>query len=162
MKKRISLMTIAMIMGVVISVAQDKIVTLPEIRVSSIAAVNQDVANAFRRTFPDAENTSWFIYDREYIAKFIVKDMDHNALFRKNGVMIYDISYGYEENLKKDVRDIVNKAYDNYKIIRTICIKAQGRDIWMVKLEGMKKYVTVRVEDGEIDEVESFFKADAS
>ena len=155
-------MAIAMITGIVISVAQDKIITLPEIRVSSIAAVNQDVANAFRKTFPDAENTSWFVYDREYIAKFIAKDMNHNALFRKNGVMIYDISYGYKEHLTNEVRDVINKAYDNYKIIRSIHIKAQGRDIWMVKLEGMKKYVTVRIEEGEIDEVESFFKSDAS
>lgn len=162
MKKLIVLLAVALTTGKGIIQAQDKIVTLPEIRVSNISAVNQDVANAFRRAFPNAENTSWYIYDRDYIAKFILKDMDHNALFRKNGVMIYDISYGYEEHLKGEVKDLVNKAYDNYKIIRSIHIKAQGRDIWMVKLEGMKKYVTVRVEDGEIDEVESFFKADAS
>jgi hypothetical protein len=27
-------------------------------------------------------------------------------------------------------------------------------------LEGMKKYLTLRVEDGELDEVESFYKAE--
>jgi hypothetical protein len=30
----------------------------------------------------------------------------------------------------------------------------------VVKLEGMKKYLTVRVEDEEMDEVESFSKAE--
>jgi hypothetical protein len=29
----------------------------------------------------------------------------------------------------------------------------------VIKLEGMKKYLTVRIEDKEIDEVESFIKA---
>jgi hypothetical protein len=142
--------------------AQDKaIVTLPEIRVTSIATVNMDVSNAFRRTFPGAQQLQWYKYDKDYIAKFILKDMDHNALFRKNGVMIYDISYGYENNMPGDVKEIVQKAYDNYKIIRSINVKAQGRDIWMVKMEGMKKYLMVRVEDKEVEEVEEFNKAES-
>jgi hypothetical protein len=142
--------------------AQDKnIVTLPEIRVTSIATVNMDVSNAFRRTFPGAQQLQWYKYDKDYIAKFILKDMDHNALFRKNGVMIYDISYGYEKNMPVDVKEIVQKAYDNYKIIRSINVKAQGRDIWMVKMEGMKKYLMVRVEDKEVEEVEEFNKAES-
>ena len=142
--------------------AQDKdsVITLPEIKVTSLAAVNADVASAFRRSFPGAQNLKWYQYDRDYIAKFILRDMDHNTLFRKNGVMVYDISYGYEKHLPENVRDIVNRAYDNYKIIRGIRINAQGREIWMVKMEGMKKYVTVRVEEGELDEVESFYKAE--
>ena len=74
--------------------------------------------------------------------------------------MVYDISYGYEKHIPENVRDLVSRAYDNYKIIRAIRINTQGRDIWMVKLEGMKKYLTVRVEDGELDEVESFYKAE--
>lgn len=142
--------------------AQDKkeVVTLPEIRITSMATVNMDVANAFRRTFPGAQQLQWYKYDKDYIAKFILKDMDHNALFRKNGVMIYDISYGYEKNMPANVRELVSRAYDNYKIIRSINIKAQGRDIWMVKMEGMKKYLMVRVEDNEMEEVEEFNKAD--
>jgi hypothetical protein len=141
--------------------AQDKtVVTLPEIRITSMSTVNMDVANAFRRTFPGAQQLQWYKYDKDYIAKFILKDMDHNTLFRKNGVMIYDISYGYEKNMPSNVRDLVLKSYDNYKIIRSINIKAHGRDIWMVKMEGMKKYLMVRVEDMEMEEVEEFNKAD--
>ena len=141
--------------------AQDKtVVTLPEIRITSMSTVNMDVANAFRRTFPGAQQLQWYKYDKDYIAKFILKDMDHNALFRKNGVMIYDISYGYEKNMPSNVRDLVLKSYDNYKIIRSINIKAHGRDIWMVKMEGMNKYLMVRVEDMEMEEVEEFNKAD--
>jgi hypothetical protein len=74
--------------------------------------------------------------------------------------MIYDISYGYEKNLPENVKELVSKAYDNYKIIRSINIKAQGREIWMVKMEGMKKYLMVRIEDNELEEVEEFNKAD--
>lgn len=136
-----------------------KIVTLPEIKVKTTAEVNQRLYDAFRKSFPEAENLAWYKYDRAYLAKFIIKDMDHNALFRQKGSMIYDISYGFENNLPDDTRDLVNRSYDNYKIIRAINVKAGGRNIWIVKLEGMKKYLTLRIEDQEIDEVESYFKA---
>jgi hypothetical protein len=162
MKKTSLLLYISIFLNFTVLNAQDKdsVITLPEIKVTSLAAVNADVASAFRRSFPGAQNLKWYQYDRDYIAKFILRDMDHNTLYRKNGVMVYDISYGYEKHLPENVRDIVNRAYDNYKIIRGIRINAQGREIWMVKMEGMKKYVTVRVEEGELDEVESFYKAE--
>jgi len=72
---------------------------------------------------------------------------------------VYDISYGYEHNLPDETKELVTRNYDDYKIIRAINIKTGGRDIWVVKLEGLKKYITVRIEDKEIDEVESFIKA---
>jgi hypothetical protein len=140
--------------------AQDKdtIITLPEVRITTTSAVTTGVYSSFRIAFPDAENLKWYKYDRDYLAKFFLKDMDHNALFRKNGVMKYDISYGYEKHLPDEIKDGVLKTYDNYKIIRAIRVKAYERDIWVVKLEGERKYLTVRVEDGEMDEVESYYK----
>ena len=145
-----------------ISLAQerDTIITLPEVRITAASAVTTSVYSSFRRAFPEAENLRWYKYDRDYLAKFFMKDMDHNALFRKNGVMKYDISYGYQQHLTEAIKDDVLKAYDNYKIIRAINVKAYERDIWVIKLEGERKYLTVRVEDGEMDEVESFFKSD--
>lgn len=140
--------------------AQEKVVTLPEVTVTSIALVAPNVNKSFKKAFPDAEDLNWYKYDKEYLAKFIIKDMNHNALFRQNGIMKYDISYGYEHNLPEKIKEMVTGVYDNYKIIRAINIKVTERNIWVVKLEGMKKYLTVRVEDDEMDEVESFFKAD--
>lgn len=137
----------------------DTIITLPEIRLTAPSAVNANVTSAFRRTFPDAENLRWYRYDKDYLAKFIMYDMDHNSLFRKSGVMKYDISYGFERHIPEKIKEEVTNAYDNYQIIRAINIKAENRDIWIIKMEGAKKYLTVRVEDGELDEVESFFKS---
>jgi len=143
------------------SFGQDKgkVVTLPEIRVKATTEVNQRLYDAFRKSFPEAENLAWYKYDKDYLAKFIIKDMSHNALFRQKGSMVYDISYGYEHNLPEDTKELINNNYDNYKVIRAINIKAGIRNIWVIKLEGMKKYLTVRIEDKEIDEVESYFKA---
>jgi hypothetical protein len=141
-------------------IAQEKVVSLPEVTVTSIALVAPNVNKAFKKAFPDAEDLNWYKYDKEYLAKFIIKDMNHNTLYRQNGVMKYDISYGYENNLPEKIKEMVTGVYDNYKIIRAINIKVTERNIWVVKLEGMKKYLTVRVEDDEMDEVESFSKAE--
>ena len=137
---------------------QEKVVTLPEIKVKATTEVNQRLYDAFRKSFPNADNLAWYKYDRDYLAKFIIKDMGHNALYRQKGLMVYDISYGYEHNLPADTKELIERNYDNYKIIRAINVKASGRNIWIVKLEGMKKYLTVRIEDQEIDEVESYNK----
>ena len=160
MTKHIILPTLAFLFFIGRPLAQEKVVSLPEVTITSIALVAPNVNKAFKKTFPDAEELSWYKYDREYLAKFIIKDMNHNTLYRKNGVMKYDISYGYETNLPEKIKEMVMGVYDNYKITRAINVKIIDRNIWVVKLEGMKKYLTVRVEDGEMDEVESFSKAE--
>ncbi len=148
-----------LMMKMAIGQDKDKTVSILEVKVKAATEVNQRLYDAFRKSFPEAEDLAWYKYDKEYLAKFIVKDMSHNALYRQRGSMVYDISYGYEHNLPEDTKALVSRNYDDYKIIRTINIKTGGRNIWVVKLEGMKKYITVRIEDQEIDEVESFIKA---
>ncbi|MFN5022321.1 MAG: hypothetical protein ACK5GP_11760 [bacterium] len=160
MTKHIVLPALAFIFFIGRPMAQEKIVSLPEVTVTSIALVAPNVNKAFKKAFPDAEDLNWYKYDKEYLAKFIIKDMNHNTLYRQNGIMKYDISYGYEHNLPEKIKNMVTEVYDNYKIIRAINIKVTARDIWVVKMEGMKKYLTVRVEDEEMDEVESFSKAE--
>lgn len=160
MKKIILTIIIALQLLALAAQEKDTIITLPEVRITTATAITTSVYSSFRRAFPDAENLRWYKYDRDYLAKFFMKDMDHNALFRQNGVMKYDISYGYEKHLPDAIKNEVLNAYDNYKIIRAIRVKAYERDIWVVKLEGEKKYLTVRIEDGIMDEVESFYKAD--
>src|SRR3954470_18909367 len=68
---------------------------LPTVTVTSSATVTKEVGKAFKTAFPDAENLNWYKLDQNYLAKFIQNDMDHNALFKKNGVLKYDVSYGY-------------------------------------------------------------------
>lgn len=147
-----------LMMKLAIGQDKEKVIALPEVKVKAATEVNQRLYDAFRKSFPDAEDLAWYNYDKDYLAKFIVKDMNHNALFRQRGSMVYDISYGYEQNLPDEIKELVKRNYDDYNIIRTINIKTGGRNIWVVKLEGLKKYITVRIEEKEIDEVESFIK----
>jgi hypothetical protein len=138
---------------------EDSVVTLPTITVTSTADVPSVVNNALDRTFPDAFNLSWYKYDKDYLARFIENDMDHNALFKKNGVLKYDVSFGYESNLPEDVLQMVQASYPDHKITRTFRVQEGGRDIWVVNLESINNYVIARVEQDQLEEVQRFNKS---
>jgi hypothetical protein len=121
--------------------------------------VNKEVTDAFDKQFKDAMDPQWFKMNKNYLVSFIMGDTKNNALFKKNGKMIYHISYGNESNLPEDVKKQVHNAYEEYNITRAVNIKGGSRDIWVVNLEGMKRWVIVSIEDGELVEVENYEKA---
>ena len=137
----------------------DSIVSLPAITITANTEVSSVVNNAFTRTFPEAINLQWYKFDKDYLARFIENDMDHNALFKKNGMMKYDVSFGYENNLPDDIHKMVSEAYPDYKITRAFRVKEGDRDIWVVNLEGIKNYVIARIENNELEEVQKFNKS---
>ena len=54
---------------------------------------------------------------------------------------------------------MIKEAYKDYNITTAINVKSAGRYIWVVHLEGLKNFVTVRVEDQDLKEVERFAKS---
>jgi hypothetical protein len=87
-------------------------------------------------------------------------DMKHNALFKKNGYLKYDIGFGKEENLPETIKKMVIDAYEDFKILNATNVKSAGRDIWVLNLEGKTNYVIVRIEEDELEEVKRYNKAD--
>ena len=160
MKKQLVLILAVLLFSESRLIAQnDSIVSLPPITITATSEVGTSVNNAFMKTFPDAMNVSWYKFDKDYLSRFIENDMDHNALFKKNGVLKYDVSFGYSQNLPGDVLHTVEAAYPDHQITRTFRVKEGGRDIWVVNLEGIKNYVTARIENNELEEVQRFNKS---
>lgn len=138
---------------------EDTVITLPEITVTGSTKVSNDLNKAFKKAFPGAEELRWYKQNKDYLAKFIKDDVSHNALFKKNGFLKYDISFGYENNLPGEVLKMVRDTYQDFNITRAVNVKSAGRDIWVVNLEGMRNYVIVRVEDQELEEVRRMDKS---
>jgi hypothetical protein len=138
---------------------RDSVVSLPTITVTATTQVTNELNDAFFKSFPDAINVNWYKMDKDYMVKFIENDMEHNSLYKKNGVMKYDISFGYAENLTGEHRQMVEDAYSDFKIIRAFHVLEGGRDIWVVNLEGMNGFVIVRIENSELEEVQRFNKS---
>jgi hypothetical protein len=162
MKKTVILLSIAIQLLSVIANAQQKdtIVNLPEITITKNVNVTKEVENAFNRTFPNAVNVKWYTLQKDLLAKFMESDMKHNALFKKNGYLKYDIGFGKEENLPETIKKRVIDAYEDFKILNATNVKSAGRDIWVLNLEGKTNYVIVRIEEDELEEVKRYNKAD--
>jgi len=140
--------------------AQDNgIKTLPTVTVTSTASVSKKVSDAFNDDFKDAVSPAWYRLDKDYLVRFITGDMNNTALYKKNGALIYQISYGHEKDLPKEVRRIVKSNYIDFNIVQAINVKEDNRDIWVVNLEDDRKLIITRIEEGELEEVSNLDKS---
>ncbi len=158
-KKFVFIMAVLLFSNSWLMAQKDSVVSLPIITVTATTQVSNELNDAFFKAFPDAINVNWYKFDKDYLVKFIQNDMEHNSLFKKNGWMKYDVSFGYAENLPDQHRQMVEDAYPEFKIIRTFRVVEGGRDIWVVNLESINSFVTTRLENNELEEVQRFNKS---
>ena len=137
---------------------QTGIKTLPNVTVTSTASVSKKVSDAFQTTFKNAVSPAWYRLDKDYMVKFITGDMNNTALFRRNGALVYQISYGHESNMPKEVRRLVKSNYVDFNIVQAINVQEANRNIWVINLEDNSKLVMARVEDDALEEVSNFNK----
>jgi hypothetical protein len=137
--------------------AQDTIPikTLPTVTVTATHKnIPEKVWKNFREYFGNAENPTWYMTNKNFLIKFMTDDNINRALFTKRGDLIYHISYGYEKNLPEDIRRQVKSTYYDYDITRAIKVTEADRVIWVVNLEDAKNLILVRLEEGEMEEVQ--------
>ncbi|MBI1344471.1 MAG: hypothetical protein GC171_16230 [Terrimonas sp.] len=139
---------------------QDTVITLPAITVKSSAKVLNKLNKVFEKSFPDAMDLKWYKQDKDYLAKFMIADMEHNALFKQNGYLKYDIGFGYEHNLPQDLKTRIQSVYPDCKIFRVVNLRGQDRNVWVVNLEGLKNYYLVKMEESEMEQIEKIVKAE--
>ena len=136
--------------------------TLPAVTVeasTAIAAVNAQITKSFTADFKDAVGVKWYKLNKNYLATFITGDMNNSALYGKHGYLIYNIGYGQEKNLPKEVRGVIKSVYYDYKITSIIKVNQDAREVWIVNMQDDKKLIIARVEDGVMDEVDNFDNA---
>ncbi len=146
-----------------LSYSQDtsSITTLSPVTVTSkttTANVSEKVAKAFKVAFKDAEDPQWFKLNKDFLVSFIMNQQQNRALFRKNGFMIYYLAFGGEKSLPADIRKIIKPNYYDYNITKVVKVNEADRNIWVVNMEDAKNFVIVRVENGELEEVQNVKK----
>jgi hypothetical protein len=130
---------------------------------TSIAALNLNtvaasikVERSFISYFGEAAENNWSMAGKYFLNCFNVNGLLTYAWFTKNGKLVNVTTYGTEKDLPADVRKIVKSEYYDYKIAVTIQVKENNRNIWVVQLDNASEYITVRVEDGEMERVYQF------
>jgi hypothetical protein len=141
------------------SAQEDTMKMMEPIVIYAKSNVNKAVTDAFEKKFKDAMDPQWYRMNKNYLVTFITGDMKNNALFKKNGRMVYHIRFGNESNLPEEIKQQVMAGYPDYNVTRAVNVKMDNRDLWVVNLESLKKWIIVRVEDGQMDEVENYNKA---
>ncbi len=138
---------------------KDSVTILPTVTVTSEKLVTQVVENAFKKAFPGAQNMVWYKENQNFMVKFIENDIKHQALFTKKGFLKYDIKYGNEKLLTADMRSKVLSAYSDYNIFKVANVKEAGRNIFVINLDGLKNAKIIRIEEEEMEEVQSYVKS---
>lgn len=132
---------------------------LSPVIVTSTALVNKKVENAFVKQFENAQNAKWFEADKNYLVAFELNEQRNNALYMKNGHMVYNISYGNEKSLPTNVRTLVKSKYFDYSIATAINVKQNNKNIWLINVEDQNEMFQVRVEDDQMQEVDHIKKS---
>lgn len=140
-----------------IAAAQDTthIRTLPAVTVTATTVrVPAKTWRSFASYFPGAYNSRFYKVNKDWLGKFILHNQENRALFTKKGYLVYHISYGYEENLPDDIRRQIKSEYYDYTITRAIKVEEDKRVIWVVNVENAKELILLRLEDGNMENVQ--------
>lgn len=133
---------------------QQKNNMLPMVTITaSKANLSEELVKAFEKTFEDARDAKWYQVNKNFLVKFIKDDQEQNALFKKDGALIYHVSYGLEKHLPAPIRNMVKAQYSQFQITRTFNVNQDSRDIWLINLENPQTVILTRVEDDELREV---------
>lgn len=137
---------------------QPEMKELPEITITGTnTTISDKVWSSFQSYFgKDVKGLRWYEIDRNYLAKFIKDDQEQQAAFTKKGHLIYHISYGSEKNLPDEIRRQVKSVYLDQKITTVFKVNRNEKTVWVVNLEDNKNLYLVRIEDGELEEVEKY------
>ncbi|MDQ6761597.1 MAG: hypothetical protein M3015_03095 [Bacteroidota bacterium] len=122
--------------------------------------VTKKILKNFNKNYHDVIDVKWEQGNGTFLAIFYENKILYKTLFSKNGKIIYTIYFGPEKQLPADIRGIVKSQYYDYKIIQVVNIMENQRQIWVVYMGGDLNYVTVRIENGEMEEVQNFKRAD--
>ena len=126
-----------------------------------IRHVNIDAVRDFMKRFPLATDVKWRQVDDEYNATFHVDSNETMVAYKNNGRWVYTINrYNNEKMLPTEVRALVKKTYYDYTIshIDEVHHTEQPNTIYLVLIEDDKTLKTIRVCDGEMEEIHELSK----
>jgi hypothetical protein len=126
-----------------------------------IRHVSLDALRDFMKRFPEAPDVKWRKVETDYVATFIVESKQIMVRYRGNGNWAYTINrYDDEKKLSREARALVKKTYYDYTIrhIDEIYLAEQPNTIYLVLIEDDKTFKTIRVCEGEMEEIHELVK----
>lgn len=125
----------------------------------SIEKINAKLLDRFNKNFSHATNVKWERLGDNYLAIFSINETNIRSLFNKNGKLLYRIDYCSENQVPSYIINWIKNDYDDYLITHAAKVCEDNREIWIIQLSGQVYNKIVRLEDGEMDEVLNYQRA---
>lgn len=126
---------------------------------ASASTINLKALKDFQKSFKSATNASWYAAsDGGFIASFKENDVQNSVAYDKKGNWVYNIKRYAEKDLPKDVRAEVKSTYYDFNITHVEEVLINDQTIYIVHMEDATQMKTLRVSDGEMQEIENLIK----
>ncbi len=123
--------------------------------------ISDKLKEAFKQSFPDAEQVKWVESEDKYTVNFKQGDVLTRMDYDKDGNFISSLRYYSEKHLPVSVICTLHKKYPERKIFGVTEVTAESTVAYFVKLEDASNWYTVRCDfDGAMQTVEKYKKAD--
>lgn len=123
--------------------------------------INVSAVRDFIKRFTEQPNARWYkMKDASLLVKFEVPDIAYRVAYSSRGNWIYTIQTYYEKKLARDVRAIVKSTYYDFSItqVEEIDHVDGAGKVYIVHLKDDNCWKTVRLCNGEMDEMETLYK----
>lgn len=123
--------------------------------------IDRGAVNATRdfwKRHGDQHNEQWFRLQFGYLAEFQEGNVKNKTVYGHKGSWLYTIREYGEWELPEATRNLVKSTWFDYAITMVKEVR-QGTDlIYVMRLEGLKRWMDVAVQDGEMRVIQDFAK----
>lgn len=127
---------------------------------NSSVTVNTKILKSFGKNFTSATNVSWYQVDNLYVAKFNENEVANKIYYAANGNVRAAMRCYSEKLLPSEVRRQVKSTYYDFTILQVIEVTVGDATAYLVQMQDEKSYLTVRIQDGEMNIYSAFKKAE--
>ena len=121
--------------------------------------ISSNAVRNFMKDYKYVTNAKWSKLSKGYsVVNFTVDSIKTRIVYDRAGHCENTVRYYFENRLPPEVRHLVKSTYYDFNIYHIIEPTLNGMTSYLVKMEGSTTWKTVKVVDGEIEEVEEYLK----
>ena len=126
---------------------------------ANASSLNMRALKDFQKSFKDAANVSWYKAENgALLASFTIDEVKNSVAYDKKGRWLYSIKRYSEQKLPKDLRAGVKSVYYDFNIVNIEEVEINDQTIYIIHLEDATSMKTLRICDGDMEEVQNFVK----
>ena len=122
--------------------------------------ISDKLLQAFKQTFPDAQQVKWAEQEDKYMVNFKQGDVLTKIEYDKDGNFLSSLRYYSEKNLPVSILCRLQKKYADKKVFGVTEMTTDSAVEYYIKLEDETTWITVRSNaDGNMQVIEKYKKA---